>query len=311
MSKSKLKNFFADMTTTTSECSEFINTENNICSDKNVILALKDFVISQKPEEKQDISEDNDTETVDKAKKILGCSSESCVVVNPIFKNYVINNNLLKKSDLDKNLAVRFKPFGPRNSFELLSNVHIDETLQRWSISYPFFYPCTFAMMDFDQTEEPFSKVSLIKIYEGTEDVHINNKVYKMQQPARCFGCVINTDISTGKGKHWVAIFVDMRSSYDPWTIEYFNSSGQKPPNPMMIWIKRTEDYLNKYRKNGGVISIRVTSIQHQTSKTECGLYALYYIRRRLDGTSYKYFQSTTVPDAVVTEFRKHLFRYS
>ncbi len=53
---------------------------------------------------------------------------------------------------------------------------------------------------------------------------------------------------------------------------------------------------------------IKVSELQHQQSKSECGLYSLFYIYTRLNGLSYKYFANVIVPDKVMFEFRQHLF---
>jgi hypothetical protein len=56
-------------------------------------------------------------------------------------------------------------------------------------------------------------------------------------------------------------------------------------------------------------LSVAVTRVDHQQSQTECGLYALFYIRRRLEGTPYSFFFEQLVPDAAMTKFREHIFR--
>jgi hypothetical protein len=51
-----------------------------------------------------------------------------------------------------------------------------------------------------------------------------------------------------------------------------------------------------------------VSSIRHQHTRSECGVYSLFYIWSRLNGTPVSYFQNTPVPDNVMFEFRQHLF---
>ena len=52
-----------------------------------------------------------------------------------------------------------------------------------------------------------------------------------------------------------------------------------------------------------------MTDMDHQESRTECGLYALFYIRRRLEGTPLSFFEERPVPDEAMTAFRQHVFR--
>lgn len=53
---------------------------------------------------------------------------------------------------------------------------------------------------------------------------------------------------------------------------------------------------------------IKVCKIRQQQSRTECGVYSLFYIWSRLNGVPYSYFEETPVPDQLMFEFRQHLF---
>ena len=54
---------------------------------------------------------------------------------------------------------------------------------------------------------------------------------------------------------------------------------------------------------------IIASAFRHQLSDTECGPYACYYISKRVEGTPYSYFQKNRIPDEIVTDFRKYMFR--
>ena len=244
--------------------------------------------------------------------KILGCDSESCVVAHPDFRSFATENELASGARIDADLEVRFKEQGPRNSTELLSNTNIDGVLRRWAREFPEFFPCPFAMMDFDATGEAFAEIDLPDVLEGKVPKGLADGLDL--GPRRCFGCVVNTDVSSGRGKHWVAVFVDCRAGAAPWSVEYFNSSGRAPPKPMVRWMERSRARLADYRaakgtKAADVVAVPVTDLDHQESKTECGLYALYYIRRRLEGSPYAVFTEKIVPDAAMFKFRAHVFR--
>ena len=87
----------------------------------------------------------------------------------------------------------------------------------------------------------------------------------------------------------------------------------------MVAWMERARAVLINYRAslagadatpaNTEVRSVAVTSMDHQESQTECGLYALYYIRRRLEGEPYSFFETELVPDSAMAAFRMHVFR--
>ena len=255
----------------------------DVCSPKEIQDAMQSMTNEQTP-----------ISALNKLKDETGCKTESCVLKKK-FSNNVVNSIL----------ETRFKAEGPKNSTQLLSNFNIDNTLTRWALEFDFFFPCPFAMMDFDNTHEPFSIVSIPDVYMGEYVMKLSGKHIKRKN--KCFGCIINTDISTGPGKHWTAAFVDMRSNVA--SIEYFNSVANPPVKAITIWMERTKNDLMKSGLFSTVISIPVTTIDHQQDDTECGVYSLYYIRCRLEGKPYTFFQDKPISDKFMIEFRKYLFR--
>ena len=85
----------------------------------------------------------------------------------------------------------------------------------------------------------------------------------------------------------------------------------------MVAWMEKARARLADARAQStdaranahAVATVAVTDVDHQESQTECGIYALYYIRRRLEGTPIEFFREQIVPDAAMTAFRAHLFR--
>jgi hypothetical protein len=274
-----------------------------------VIFVLQDFIESRPPPPPEAVealkgepglpAEGEGAEVVRRAAAALSCRTESCVLAAPPVRAFAEGAG--KGGLLREELAMNFKPRGPREGTALLSNHDIDATLSRWKKAFPDFHHCPFAMMDFVRTREPFEVCDL-------------GALLGPGGPARTFACVVNTDVSTGPGKHWVAVFVDARPPAPaPWSVEYFNSAGNPPPRAMAAWMERRRAELEAARARAGapgpVQAAPVTSVAHQKSQTECGNYALYYIRRRLEGAPYSAFEGRAVPDAAMEEFRQHLFR--
>lgn len=297
--------------TTASECAEDADCpRGGPCASEKVLEVIEEFagsfiatpikIVAPLPS-----SHTKESKAVRAAASALGCASESCVIKHPKFRAFAAHSGVTSR-DIAKELDTRFKPEGPRDSLALLSNHHIDSTLQRWARLFPEFYPCPFAMMDFDRTGETFATIDLLNVIDGKLPVNLGAGVGAVIRPSTCFGCVVNTDVSTGRGKHWVAVFVDCRGP--EWTVEYFNSAGNPPPRPMIDWLTRTSIHLSSRKPTSVVI---VTDLDHQESQTECGLYAMYYIRRRLEGTPINFFFEYLVPDAAMTAFRQHVFRKS
>lgn len=326
----------AGLTTSTGECAEGVDhAEGTPCATKKVLKAVAEFVVAAAPPQAPEsleaaaappggaaallpTADTPEAIAVRAAAAVLGCTSESCVIAHPTLRQFVVDRQLVAPRALELELELRFKAAGPRDSLALLSNYNLDETLQRWARVYPEFFPCPFAMMDFDSNGDYFGDADLPAILEGRADAELGRGVGRIRRPFACFGCIVNTDTSRGPGKHWVAVFVDCRPPPGvPWTVEYFNSAGRPPPKPMLRWMERTRARLADYRASRpecrgaacGVVSVPVTDMDHQESQTECGLYALFYIRRRLEGAPYEFFEQQLVPDDAMTAFRQHVFR--
>jgi hypothetical protein len=302
-SDTDITQFLEGLTIDQSECLHAGS--DGVCISEKVLPAVAAVARLQ-------VGEKSAADIVTAATEVLGCGSESCVISHARTQEAARALNIA--SDLTHELAHKFKPPGPRNSTALLSNVHIDSVLKLWAEEFPDFYACPFAMADFNTNGDHFAAVKLEEL---------------RREKCRTFGCVMNTDNSRGPGTHWVAVFVDMRPEAEenmPWTIEYFNSAGRPPAAAVVRWMEQTRAKLTVARAKlltlqarsnvsgataGPVETWAVSSVSHQRSQTECGPYALYYIRRRLEGAQPKDFMDASyrIPDRAMVEFRHYLFR--
>ncbi len=90
-------------------------------------------------------------------------------------------------------------------------------------------------------------------------------------------GCmVINEDISTKQGTHWVAIF-----KFDNGLVEYFDSYGREPA---VQWVK---SYLA-----GDLVVVCKRQVQSLFSDT-CGHHCIYYLCHRARGVPYEDIMAT------------------
>lgn len=236
------------------------------------------------------------------AKKVTKCDTEKCILNSDIVQNVVD----IKK--LNKNKKLNFKPSGPHNSTNLLSNVNIDDVLENLVHvkKHRGFYHMNFQMMDFNgsPTQQPSELATTNLCTDVIEDGY------------NCMGVVLNTDTRDGTGLHWFCIFCDFRTAgtqQDPYTIEYFNSSGNPPLTVVHDWMNKAVKQINYHNftignKKRHCIKVMATRIRHQNSETECGPYSLYYIWSRLNKESVFTFRRRAVPDEKMVEFRKHLF---
>jgi hypothetical protein len=255
------------------ECN-IIKKDSEVCSSQDALNIMKNLIDAPHIE--------NPKEIVEETKKKTDCDSEKCIITSSLFRSNSSPN--LINSELNN-----YKVKGPTN-VDWLSNIHIDATLDSWTKKFNDFYHCDFSMVDYNTKGDQLAISNLAEIYE---------------EGYKTFGCVINTDKYTGKGVHWMALFVDMRDD-KKCTIEFFNSSGNSPQVNYVEWLVRTKNQLESIHKE--VEIIKVCRIRHQNSKTECGVYSLFYIWARLNGYPASYFMENIIDDKLMMEFRLHLF---
>ena len=115
-------------------------------------------------------------------------------------------------------------------------------------------------------------------------------------------GIVYNLDVSTGPGTHWTAVFITLPKKQ----IDYFDSYGSKPQKNIRDFIKQL---VLKYRKNNEEPTLVYGDKRHQYGGSECGMYSMYFILKRLTGTSMYQFNKNKITDKKMNDLRKILYR--
>lgn len=225
--------------------------------------------------------------------ELIDCKKGKCSCLSKKIKEKLPNTQIGKElqsleelhtsgeipdADYYKERFERFKPIGPKESDEWLNNFNITAIMKQWMLKFPEFYSWGFSMDDFSEVKFGLGFPSLKKLTN-----------YKK------FGCVVNTDTSKHRGEHWFAIFIDTTST--PPTVEYFDSANREPSINITKFMKESADYIN------GIV-VKVAKIQHQKSRSECGVYSLIYIHSRLNGVPYQEFSNKRISDDVVSAFR-------
>lgn len=277
-----------------SECTP--GNDNDVCSVGTEFNKLKSFVEEHDKKEPNKLTKYTSREQIIKrVMEILNVSSESEIYKNPTFRSYI------GADQADKVLSQRFNPPGPFNSSALLNNRDIDGKQAQWMKISPVvygkkYYPIPFQMIDFEETQSELARVNIANIAENYD----------------CMGVVLNTDYSTGRGIHWFCIFCDFSTAgtnKDPYTIEYFNSSGFPPHPNVAEWMRKAQYQLHE--KNKYVKIIKAVREQLQYSNTECGVWSLMYLQSRLEGYPCTHFNDNKALDDDMLAFRAALFRHS
>lgn len=212
---------------------------------------------------------------------------ESCLIEQKqILKN-------IPKNIREKLLYFTFKPQKPKEKFQWLSNYDIVYVMKQYEQKYRFFYFFGAVPLDFETIN-----------YPEFWSVRIEDFGQKIKENYKCLGMIINLSKSKNKdgGSHWVALFVDLR--YKKKTIEYFDSSGHKPPIEIIEFMNR----LNKHIPNS---LIKINKVRHQQKDSECGVYSIMFIISRLRGSSFEEISSNVARDEHMNSMRDVIFRSS
>ena len=277
--------------------------ECNVCNNEQ-------YCITQSVQKKI-LKYENANSMVEVAHK-YDCDSGKCILKE------ATSRGIIPRDIADNEIKSRFKPQGPTNT-ALFNNINIDEIMAQWMILYPDFYAYTFNMYDYDKyrlynnaiLDEPDSlaTVTFEQIYTKLpifRDGEIYRKAFK------CAGCIINSDKYHGRGKHWMALFLDARNSSE-WTIEFFNSSGNPPQEPWLNWMQRMRIEMEEHLAKTSSLHIKVKIVRacarrQQLSKTECGIYSLVYVYGRLNRISPHFYNENTITDHVMFKMRAIFF---
>jgi len=174
---------------------------------------------------------------------------------------------------------------------------------------------------DIDAIEKQYARLFKNYYYVGTVPIDFNKK----SKTGECIvdslcsldiralnkkgytqiGIVFNTDKSTGPGKHWIALFCDIRPELEFPRITYFDSYANKPEKEVQTLMQRWKEQWDSTGMHSEPMQMTYNKIKHQQQDSECGMYSLYFHLCCLVGTP----MDKRIPDEVVRGFRGLLYR--
>ena len=239
---------------------------------------------------------------------------------NLIDKKYKINNkskkqlwNLIRESFANKcknkedcwleqgpisklnNEKIHLKTFRPKfpdewkeNKYEWLSSVDILNVMK--------------------QLEEGDNQFTFLGPVPSDCPAKINCELSKLdpiklsKQGINKIGIVYNLDVSTGPGTHWTAVFINTPKN----EIDYFDSYGDKP-----TWLiqKFMEKMGKKFLKHNREPFLIYNDKRKQYGNSECGMYSMYFLIKRLLGDSMYKISQEKITDRKMNNLRKILYR--
>jgi len=202
--------------------------------------------------------------------------------------NQCILKNILQKPSAPKSWET--------NPAEWLSSVEIDAMEKELTILFSNYFYVGTIPIDFDKKSKTGTCVVNSLCSLNIKDIYDKGKTR--------VGIVFNTDVSTGPGQHWIALFVNIGPQYEYPRITYFDSYSHKPEPEIQRLMYRWKDQWDKTKINSKPTELTYNKIQHQYEDSECGMYCLYFHWCCLTNIP----MEKRVPDKVVRAFRKLLF---
>lgn len=214
------------------------------------------------------------------------CTYESCWV-NINFLNKIKDTKLRHK--------LRYLTFKPKfygNRTKWLNTYDIDYVMQQYEKAHhDFLYigtkPCDFYT---------FTNLNYNNICN-------TNKV----------GIIFNLDKSDQPGSHWTSLFIDNTNR----NVYYFDSTGANPNKYIRHFIKNyPKEYITHCNNvvhstlsTKLVFTIYINKKVHQKENTECGVYSIYFLIKKIKTEDP--INNKRITDKNMRDFRKYIFNYT
>lgn len=235
------------------------NRENNICFDDIALQKLTKRNVSQ-------MSESEKKDVIEEAKNELNCDSQKCIADRKKIKTDAV-----------------FKPKGPKDSNEWLTNFNIESTFENLAIMRKDFGYFNCELSDFMDTGSRNAGYS--------DDVNICKTLPYPDSVdgKKCYAIILNTGNTKIGGVHWVSLFFDFRND-EAWEVDFFDSAEQSFDQFKPI-IEKYIDKIKERNKDKSII-LKKNIVQHQYGSSECGVYSLFFCIARALGISFEEFNN-------------------
>lgn len=194
--------------------------------------------------------------------RLSECTDDRCLLSE-------IDDVSKRKKWMHQLFAPSHPPEWLKNKKEWLSNHDIDSVMVQYQEKYKNFKYLGTTPIDYDY-----------KYSDGQciEARLCNFDLVKEVASGKCrFGSVFNLDKHTKGGSHWVTLYFD--TEYQ--TVVFFDSAKGRMP-------KQIRKFINKIMRQGLtmkpkiVFELKTAKSSHQRGDSECGVYAIYFIKEML-----------------------------
>ena len=215
------------------------------------------------------------------------CNKESCWLKHKCLKEG-LDSSIIRNS---------FAPYQPlewkKKPNEWLSSVDIQKVMKQYEKAYKCFEFLGPSPIDFDD-HKLYGECVWEELCKFNLEDFIKRKKTKI-------GIIFNLDKHTQSGSHWVGMFINTTKRQ----ITYMDSYGDEPP-------KEVNELANRVKKQsesiGQSYEYNSTTLRHQYSNSECGMYCLHFIIESVKGKDWKYFNKIKISDKKMKKLRNIYF---
>ena len=187
-------------------------------------------------------------------------------------------------------------PSWEKNPEEWLSSLDIEAIEKQYMKVFPKYYFVGCVPIDFDKKSSTGKCV--VSALCSMDIKGLYNKGYDK------IGIVFNTDVSTGPGQHWIALFADLDPILEYPRITYFDSYSHAPEIEIQRLMKRWKEQWDSTGIHTKPTELTYNKTRHQYENSECGMYSIYFHLSCIVGLP----MDKRIPDNVMRSFRGMLF---
>lgn len=222
-----------------------------------------------------------------------GCSDEGS-------DRCLLDNSGLDKDEVTKLEKQYLRPKMPdewkKEPDKWLDTYNIEHVLKQYAEIRPEFKFMGAIPIDFS-APDPYSKGGGEQkkcLYDETCKMNLGELKNK---GVKYVGFVFNLDPHFKNGSHWVSMMLDIAKR----ECNFFDSYGMEP-HPLIARLMRS------FKLQDPGLRLNYNARRFQFGESQCGMYCIFFLSTMLNGTRFKKFVKTSVPDYEMQNLRQVVF---
>ena len=206
-----------------------------------------------------------------------------------------------------------YKPHKPiswkKNRREWLDTYDILNVMKQYEAKYTTFEFLGVFPVDFAKKISTPTTVGVAATCVVQEMCHFDISDLKARGK-NSFGIIMNLDRHDQPGSHWVACYCCFDPNSKKYGICYYDSGGNKPPEPIADFIKTVVRQINDKTH----FRVKYNNVRHQFKNTECGVFSILFVTLCLKNQHLTYHATRKLivrdkEDKKINKLRDHFYQ--